>query len=38
MLEYKYCFESKEKPKYKIKETSDCVGCRKKIKKQKIKT
>ena len=36
MVEYdKYCFKSKEKPKYVKKEDSYCVGCRKK--KQKIK-
>ena len=41
MVEYgKYHFKSKEKLKYvkKKKETSYCVGCRKKKTKQKIKT
>ena len=38
MLEYeKYCFKSKEKPKYVKKEGSSCVGCRKKSKKLKDK-
>ena len=35
MIEYdKYRFKSKEKPKYVKKETSYCVGCRKKQQKK----
>ena len=38
MVEYdKYRFKSKEKPKYVKKETSYCVGCRKKTKNKNIK-
>ena len=38
MVEYdKYHFKSKEKPKYVKKETSYCVGCRKKTKNKNIK-